>query len=178
LFGPPPPFLFPVASSGAGSGSMEFGGHHPLLGHLVMKHGGHKDLAVLVSLARIESETGARATFAIDSLPRHPPVAALPPQREHVGPPPSPRQERVGRPPHPPPGDLATSPRRTEPAGVTGPPRPAPAVRRDAARRVAIMLSYSVDYTLTTARCRLNFTEHYAHLLFAKKNEKKSMLVL
>ncbi len=76
---------------------------HPLLGHLVMKHGGHKDLAKLASLARIESETGARATFAIESLPRHPLVAALPPWRERVGPPPPPRRERVGPPPPPPP---------------------------------------------------------------------------
>lgn len=38
-----------------------FGGHHLLLGHLVMKHGGHKDLIELVSLAMIEREMGMRA---------------------------------------------------------------------------------------------------------------------
>jgi hypothetical protein len=72
MFRPPPPSLFPVASSGAGSSATEFGSHHPLLGYLIKKHGGHKDLAELVSLARIERETGARATFAIDSLSRDP----------------------------------------------------------------------------------------------------------
>ncbi len=58
MFGPPSPSLFPVASSGTDSDAMEFGGHHPLLSHLGMKHGGHKDLAKLASLARIESEMG------------------------------------------------------------------------------------------------------------------------
>jgi hypothetical protein len=72
LFGPPPTSLFPVASLGTGSSAMEFGHHHPLLGHLVMKHGGHKYLAELASLARIKRETSTWATFAIDSLPRHP----------------------------------------------------------------------------------------------------------
>ncbi len=58
---------------------MGFGGHHPLIGHLVMKHSGHKDLAKLASLPRIESEMGMWATFAINLLSCHPPIIVLPP---------------------------------------------------------------------------------------------------
>ncbi|KAL7541654.1 hypothetical protein ACHAXR_011107 [Thalassiosira sp. AJA248-18] len=50
------------------SGVTVFGGYHPLLGNLVMKHGGHKDLIELVSLAKIEREMGVRAKFKIDCL--------------------------------------------------------------------------------------------------------------
>ncbi len=67
-------FVWPSSRSSV----TKFGGHHPLLGHLVMKHGGHKDLAELASLARIERETGAWATFAINLLPCHPPATTLP----------------------------------------------------------------------------------------------------
>jgi hypothetical protein len=101
LFGPPPSSLFPVASSSAGSSATEFGGHHPLLSHLVMKHGGHKDLAELASLARIEREMGARATFVIDSLPRHPSAATHPPSagaRQAAPPPPATPRGRQARP--------------------------------------------------------------------------------
>ncbi len=104
--------------------AMEFGGHHRLLGRLVMKHGRHKDLAKLASLARIERVMGAWATFAIDLLPHHPPATTPPP----------PGGSALGRPRPPPLGGLATSPHATEPAGVTGPPCPAPAVQCDAAR--------------------------------------------
>ena len=45
-----------------------FGGYHPLLGHLVMKHGGHKDLIELVSLAKIEREMNVRGKWKIDCL--------------------------------------------------------------------------------------------------------------
>ncbi|KAL3765305.1 hypothetical protein ACHAW5_006090 [Stephanodiscus triporus] len=57
-----------VRYGGGGSGVTVFGGHHPLLGHLVMKHGGHKDLIELVSLATIEREIGVRAKFAMESI--------------------------------------------------------------------------------------------------------------
>jgi hypothetical protein len=129
LFGPPPTSLFPIALLGTGSSATEFGGHHPLLGHLVMKHGRHKDLAKLASLVRIKRETGAWATFAIDLLPRHPPAATPPPTGGSVLGHPPPRRECVGPPPPPP----VTSPHTTEPAGATGPPRPMPAVCHDAA---------------------------------------------
>ncbi len=115
LFGPPPTSLFPVALSGAGSSTTEFGSHHPLLSHLLMKHGGHKDLPELASLTRIKRVTGVWATFAIDSLHRHPPAATPPP-------------------PAPPRGGPAMSPHTTEPARATGPPRPMPAVQRNTAR--------------------------------------------
>ncbi len=45
-----------------------FGGYHPLLGSLVMKHGGHTDLIELVSLAKIEREMGVRSKWKIDRL--------------------------------------------------------------------------------------------------------------
>jgi len=59
-----------VKYGGGGSGVTVFGGHHPELGSLVMKHGGHKDLMELVSLAKIERELGVRAKWMIDSLGR------------------------------------------------------------------------------------------------------------
>ncbi len=105
---------------------MEFGGHHPLLGHLVMKHSGHKDLAELASLARIESETGTRATFVINLLPHHPPIAALPPRRECVGPPP-PGGKAAGHPRPPPPRN-----------GAGGVDRPTPLRAHRATQRGAL----------------------------------------
>ena len=51
-----------------GSGVTVFGGYHPLLGSLVMKHGGHKDLIELVSLAKIERELSTRARWKIDCI--------------------------------------------------------------------------------------------------------------
>jgi hypothetical protein len=110
LFDPPPTSLFPVASLGAGSGATEFSKHHLLLRHLVMKHGGHEDLAELASLARIESETGVRTTFAIDLLPHRPPVATLPTCRERVGLPPPLGGSASGRPRPPPPGGPGNAP--------------------------------------------------------------------
>ncbi|KAL9184930.1 hypothetical protein ACHAXT_002707 [Thalassiosira profunda] len=53
---------------GGGSGVTVFGGYHPVLGSLVMKHGGHKDLIELVSLAKIEREMGVRGQWKIDNL--------------------------------------------------------------------------------------------------------------
>jgi len=57
-----------VKYGGGGSGVTVFGGHHPLLGNLVMKHGGHKDLVELVSLAKIEREMGVRGKWKMDRL--------------------------------------------------------------------------------------------------------------
>jgi len=57
-----------VKYGGGGSGVTVFGGYHPLLGNLVMKHGGHKDLIELVSLAKIEREMGVRGKWKIDCL--------------------------------------------------------------------------------------------------------------
>jgi hypothetical protein len=45
-----------------------FGGYHPKLGSLVMKHGGHKDLLELVSLYKIERELLIRGKSKIDSI--------------------------------------------------------------------------------------------------------------
>ncbi len=45
-----------------------FGGYHPLLGSLVMKHGGHTDLIELASLAKIEREMSVRSKWKIDRL--------------------------------------------------------------------------------------------------------------
>mmetsp|Transcript_17843 Transcript_17843/g.35772 ORF Transcript_17843/g.35772 Transcript_17843/m.35772 type:complete len:954 (+) Transcript_17843:184-3045(+) len=59
-----------VKYGGGGSGVTVFGGHHPELGSLVMKHGGHKDLMELVSLAKIERELGVRAKWKMDKLER------------------------------------------------------------------------------------------------------------
>mmetsp|Transcript_22556 Transcript_22556/g.45085 ORF Transcript_22556/g.45085 Transcript_22556/m.45085 type:complete len:955 (-) Transcript_22556:259-3123(-) len=59
-----------IKYGGGGSGVTVFGGYHPDLGSLVMKHGGHKDLIELVSLAKIERELGVRAKWMIDSLGR------------------------------------------------------------------------------------------------------------
>lgn len=53
---------------GGGSGVTVFGGYHPKLGSLVMKHGGFKDLIELVSLATIEREVGVRGGWKIDCL--------------------------------------------------------------------------------------------------------------
>ena len=50
-----------IKYGGGGSGVTVFGGHHPQLGSLVMKHGGKKDLVELVSLVKIEREMGVRA---------------------------------------------------------------------------------------------------------------------
>eukprot|EP00584_Thalassiosira_punctigera_P027168 CAMPEP_0172580340 /NCGR_PEP_ID=MMETSP1067-20121228/139706_1 /TAXON_ID=265564 ORGANISM="Thalassiosira punctigera, Strain Tpunct2005C2" /NCGR_SAMPLE_ID=MMETSP1067 /ASSEMBLY_ACC=CAM_ASM_000444 /LENGTH=890 /DNA_ID=CAMNT_0013373079 /DNA_START=75 /DNA_END=2747 /DNA_ORIENTATION=+ len=65
-----------VKYGGGGSGVTVFGGYHPLLGNLVMKHGGHKDLVELVSLAKIERgslakierEMGVRGKWRMDCL--------------------------------------------------------------------------------------------------------------
>ncbi|KAL7472015.1 hypothetical protein ACHAXS_012339 [Conticribra weissflogii] len=57
-----------VKYGGGGSGVTVFGGYHPDLGSLVMKHGGHKDLIELVSLAKIERELSVRAKWKIDEL--------------------------------------------------------------------------------------------------------------
>ena len=57
-----------VKYGGGGSGVTVFGGHHPQLGSLVMKHGGHKDLIKLVSLAKIERELSVHGNFKIDLL--------------------------------------------------------------------------------------------------------------
>ena len=51
-----------------GSGVTVFGGYHPLLGSLVMKHGGNKDLIELVSLAQIDRELSTRAHWMIDRI--------------------------------------------------------------------------------------------------------------
>jgi len=56
--------------SGGGSGVTVFGGYHPQLGSLVMKHGGYKDLIELVSLAKIEREVVVRGKWKIDCLVR------------------------------------------------------------------------------------------------------------
>jgi len=47
---------------GGGSGVAVFGGHHPELGDLVMKHGGYKDMHELFALATIENELKRRAS--------------------------------------------------------------------------------------------------------------------
>mmetsp|Transcript_5582 Transcript_5582/g.8617 ORF Transcript_5582/g.8617 Transcript_5582/m.8617 type:complete len:128 (+) Transcript_5582:3601-3984(+) len=57
--------------SGGGSGVTVFGGYHPQLGPLVMKHGGHKDLIELVSLAKIEREVVVRGRWRVDALVRN-----------------------------------------------------------------------------------------------------------
>ena len=57
-----------VKHGGGGSGVTVFGGYHPQFGSLVMKHGGHKDLIELVSLAKIERELSVRGNFKIDLL--------------------------------------------------------------------------------------------------------------
>jgi len=59
-----------IKYGGGGSGVTVFGGYHPDLGSLVMKHGGHKDLIELVSLAKIERELGVRAKWKMDKLER------------------------------------------------------------------------------------------------------------
>jgi hypothetical protein len=161
LFGPPPPSLFPVASSGAGSGAMEFGGHHPLLGHIVMKHGGHKDLAKLASLTRIKSETGARAMFAVDSLPHHPPVAALPPRRECVGPPPPPPPRGPG---NVPPCDRAG-----------GGNRPAPSHARCATQRGAPRQTQCGG---TSRRSELGRRQSRCRLRMAARDQPRSRLTM
>ena len=56
--------------SGGGSGVTVFGGYHPQLGPLVMKHGGYKDLIELVSLAKIEREVVVRGRWKVDGLLR------------------------------------------------------------------------------------------------------------
>lgn len=56
--------------SGGGSGVTVFGGYHPRLGSVVMKHGGFKDLIELVSLAKIEREVVVRGGWKIDCLLR------------------------------------------------------------------------------------------------------------
>eukprot|EP00986_Skeletonema_menzelii_P003651 scaffold1153_cov147-Skeletonema_menzelii.AAC.7 len=56
--------------SGGGSGVTVFGGYHPQLGPLVMKHGGYKDLIELVSLAKIEREVVVRGRWKMDALIR------------------------------------------------------------------------------------------------------------
>ena len=53
---------------GGGSGVTVFGGYHPQLGPLVMKHGGYKDLIELVSLAKISREVRVRGRWKIDCL--------------------------------------------------------------------------------------------------------------
>ena len=53
--------------SGGGSGVTVFGGYHPQLGSLVMKHGGYKDLIELVSLAKIEREVVVRGRWRVDA---------------------------------------------------------------------------------------------------------------
>eukprot|EP00804_Cyclotella_cryptica_P005561 CCRYP_003073-RB/>CCRYP_003073-RB protein AED:0.04 eAED:0.04 QI:258/1/1/1/1/0.8/5/212/865 len=53
---------------GGGSGVTVFGGFHPQLGSLVMKHGGHKDLLELVSLYKIERELMARGNAKMDLI--------------------------------------------------------------------------------------------------------------
>ncbi|KAL3942637.1 MAG: hypothetical protein SGBAC_003209 [Bacillariaceae sp.] len=45
---------------GGGSGVAVFGGHHPDLGDIVMKHGGYKDMHELFALATIEHELKKR----------------------------------------------------------------------------------------------------------------------
>lgn len=45
---------------GGGSGVSVFGGHHPQLGDLVMKHGGYKDLQELFALATVSAELKRR----------------------------------------------------------------------------------------------------------------------
>ncbi|CAJ1934530.1 unnamed protein product [Cylindrotheca closterium] len=46
--------------AGGGSGVAVFGGHHPELGDIVMKHGGYKDMHELFALATIENELKKR----------------------------------------------------------------------------------------------------------------------
>jgi hypothetical protein len=58
----------PGIMTSQGSGVTVFGGYHPLLGSLVMKHGGHSDLIELVSLAKIEREIDVRSKWKIDRL--------------------------------------------------------------------------------------------------------------
>lgn len=53
---------------GGGSGVTVFGGYHPQLGSLVMKHGGYKDLIELVSLVKIGREVIVRGRWKIDCL--------------------------------------------------------------------------------------------------------------
>ena len=48
------------ALGGGGSGVTAFAGHHPKLGDLVMKHGGHNDLQQLFALATIAKELHKR----------------------------------------------------------------------------------------------------------------------
>ncbi|EED88668.1 predicted protein [Thalassiosira pseudonana CCMP1335] len=57
-----------VKYGGGGSGVTVFGGRHPQLGSLVMKHGGHKDLVELVSLVKIERELNVRGKWKMDCL--------------------------------------------------------------------------------------------------------------
>ena len=45
-----------------------FGGYHPQLGSLVMKHGGHKDLLELVSLYKIERELHTRGYTKMNTI--------------------------------------------------------------------------------------------------------------
>ena len=64
-------FHYSISETGddvKGSGVTVFGGYHPLLGSLVMKHGGHTDLIELVSLAKIEREMSVRSNWKIDRL--------------------------------------------------------------------------------------------------------------
>ena len=52
------------ALAGGGSGVAVFGGHHPQLGDVVMKHGNDKDLGELVSLATVARELQERGSAA------------------------------------------------------------------------------------------------------------------